>query len=278
MCVDRDRRPARGRRGRGAAWRRWRRPPLDGPSRRRCGPAVDAGCPARGAQGPAADGHTAAAAAAADADGPAEHASRRFAAEHAEHAAARGWRHGWHGPSAGAQLPASQRRHHAAAESRPPVPAQRREPASGHAAGFGHRIAARSRHDSSHGPDEPSRHGGPANAWHRHRHDEAVSGSNARPPRIQRGTWVGEPAGWRICHQAGAAPGPDRRSRRRATRWREHAPRPGRQSSGDPHDEAVVSQSQLPGRRRWRGGGQPPGPTRHRRGESPHDAPRSDRR
>ncbi len=242
MCVDRDRRPA----GRGCgqrAARRWRRwwwcswwEAFDGPRGRRGGSSVHAHSSAVDAGQPAADGGSSS----ADADGAAEHAPR--AALHAEHAAAAHgdarWRHGGHGPAAGAKLPAAERGIAAAAESSPPLAAQRNRAATAFGSGAQYRVTSWARLDPPIGsgtrprPGRSSRRKWAPWSWRWNRSDAAFAGSNARPSGLWRRARLSQQARGRIRDEAGAAPGPDR------------------QRAWTPHDEAVVSESELPRRGR----------------------------
>jgi len=245
MCVDRDRHPAGRRRGRRAArWRRWWWcswwEAFDGPRGRRGGAAVHACGSAVDADGPPTDGGSSS----TDAHGTAQYA--HGTAQHAEHAAAsrrdaQCW-HGWHDSAAGAKLPAAERGIAAAAQSRATLAAQRHVAAAGCVSGCQCRVASGARLDPPIGSC--------ANPWAGRaswrsrsprggrwtRGDAAFASSHARSSRfwpwLRRRARLGQQAGWRICHEAGAAAGPDRQPSRSA------------------HDEAVVSESKP--WRRWR--------------------------
>jgi hypothetical protein len=266
MCVDRDRHPAGRRRGRRAArWRRWWWwcswwEAFDGPRGRRGGAAFHACGSAVDADGPPTDGGSSSTVA---------HGTAQYAhgtAQHAEHAAAsrrdaQCW-HGWHGrhdSAAGAKLPATERGIAAAAQSSATLAAQRHVAAAGCVSGCQCRVASGARLDPPIGSC--------ANPWAGRaswrsrsprggrwtRGDAAFASSHARSSRfwpwLRRRARLGQQAGWRICHEAGAAAGPDRRGWWWST-GRQHAARPGRQPSRSAHDEAVVSESKP--WRRWR--------------------------
>ena len=259
MCVDRDHRPAVQRRGQRAArwrWWCWWREALDGPRRRRGGAAGHACRSAVDALSAAADGGSSS----PDADGTAKHAHR--AAQHAEHAAAAHgdarW-HGRHGPAPGTKLPAAECGIAAAAESLPPLAAQRNRAATAFGSGAQHRLTPRARLDPPIGSGTHPRSGRASRRsrsprggrWNRS--DAAFAGSNARPSRfwpwLRCRARLGQQAGRRIRHEAGAAARPDRRGWWWST-GRQHAARPGRQPSRSAHDKAVVSESKP--WRRWR--------------------------
>jgi hypothetical protein len=262
MCVDRDRHPAGRRRGRRAArWRRWWWcswwEAFDGTRGRRGGSSVHAHSSAVYAGQPAADGGSSS----PDADGTAEHAHR--SAQHAEHAAASHgdarWWHGGHGPAPGSKLPAAERRIAAAAESLPPLAAQRNRAATAFGSGAQYRVTSRARLDPPIGsgtrprPGRSSRRSRSPRSGRWNRNDAAFAGSNARSSRfwpwLRCRARLGQQAGRRIRDEAGAAAGPDRRGWWWSTRC-QHAAGPDRQPAWTPHDEAVVSESELPRRGR----------------------------
>ena len=257
MCVERDRQPAGRRRGRRAArWRRWWWcswwEAFDGPRGRRGGAAGHACRSAVDALSAAADGGSSS----PDADGTAKHAHR--AAQHAEHAAAAHgdarW-HGRHGPAPGTKLPAAECGIAAAAESLPPLAAQRNRAATAFGSGAQYRVTSRARLDPPIGsgtrprPGRSSRRKWAPWNWRWNRRDAAFAGSNARPSGLRRRARLSQQARRRIRHEAGTAARPDRRGWWWST-GRQHAARPGRQPSRSAHDKAVVSESKP--WRRWR--------------------------
>jgi hypothetical protein len=293
MCVDRDRHPAGRRRGRRAArWRRWWWcswwEAFDGPRGRRGGAAGHACRSAVDAGQPAADGGSSS----ADADGAAEHAHR--AAQHAEHAAAahgdarwRHGRHGWHGPAPGSKLPAAERGIAATAESSATLASQRNRAAAAVGSGTQHRVTSRAWLDPPIGSfthlrsGRASRRSRSPRSGRWNRSDAAFAGSNARSSRfwpwIRRRARLGQQAGRRIRDEAGAAARSDRRGWWWSTRC-QHAAWPDRQPSWNPHDEAVVSESELPRRGRRDGRRQQARTAWPGRRESSHDASRNNRR
>lgn len=260
MCADRDRRPALRRCGQRAAW--WRRrwwwwcswwEAFDGPRGRRGGAAGHARSSAVDAGQPAADGGSSS----TDADGAAQHA--HLAAQHAEHEpASHGdaqWWHGWHGPAPGSKLPAAERGIAATTESRPPLAAQRDGAAAACVPVAQHRVTSRARLDPPIGScTHPWSGRSSRRSWAPwsglwDRGDEAFAGSNARPSGLRRRARLSQQARGRIRDEAVAASGPDRRGRGWSA-WCQHAPWPDRQPAWTPHDEAVVSESELPRRGR----------------------------